>query len=448
MAALIREELHASITDPVSASMNFLNEIAGRFPDAISLAAGRPYEGFFDIDDIPRHLASFTAYLRDAGVTEERIRRTLMQYGRTNGFIADLVARMLAVDEGIDVPADAIAITAGCQEAMIIVLRGLCSGPRDVVLAASPCYVGITGAARVLDIEVVGVPEGRGGLDPATVARVAAEVRASGRRPRALYLVPDFANPSGDCMSVRARHDLLAVASEHDLLILEDDPYGLFGVDDGPRPKLKALDTDKRVIYLGSFAKTCFPGARVGFLVADQDVVDASGDHTLLADELSTIKSMVTVNTSAISQAVIGGMLVECDGSLRAANRDMIAVYRRNLTVLLESLEERFPESVRERLGVRWTAPSGGFFAVVNVPMPATVKLLEVSAREYGVLWTPMSFFYGDGGGTRSIRLSYSALEPEQIREGVKRFAAMVVASARPDARGMVASARPDDGQG
>lgn len=430
MAPLVREELHASITDPVSASMNFLNEIAGRFPDAISLAAGRPYEGFFDIDDIPRYLGVFIDHLRGLGVSEEQIRRTLMQYGRTNGFIADLVVRLLATDEGIHVPPGAIAITAGCQEAMVIVLRGLCSGPRDVILAASPCYVGITGAARVLDIDVVGVPEGPGGLDPAEVARVAADVRAGGRRPRALYLVPDFANPSGDCMSVEHRHALLAVAAEHDLLVLEDDPYGLFGVDDRPRPKLKALDTDRRVIYLGSFAKTCFPGARVGFIVADQDVVDGYGDHSLLADELSTIKSMVTVNTSAISQAVIGGMLIDAGCSLRAANQAKIEVYRRNLTVLLAALEESFPEPVRERLGVRWTAPAGGFFAVVDVPVPATVKLLEISARDYGVLWTPMSFFYSDGGGQQSIRLSFSALEPEQIDEGVRRFAALIAASA------------------
>ena len=98
-----------------------------------------------------------------------------------------------------------------------------------MLLAASPCYVGITGAARILDIEVVPVPEGGDGVNPADVARIAAEVRAEGRRPRALYLVPDFANPSGDCMTVERRVELLDVAAEEDLLILEDDPYGLFG---------------------------------------------------------------------------------------------------------------------------------------------------------------------------------------------------------------------------
>ncbi len=235
-ALLRRDELHASVTDPTSASMNFLNEIAERYPDAISLAAGRPYGGLFRTEDISRHLATYSAYLTAQGRSPEQISGRLMQYGRTNGFIHDLIARTLATDEGIDVPPEAVMVTTGCQEAMVIVLRGLCSGPQDVILAASPCYVGITGAARLLDIDVVGVPETAGGLDPAEVVRVVADVRASGRRPRALYLVPDFANPSGACLSVAQRQGLLDVAREEQLLILEDDPYGLFGLDDRARP--------------------------------------------------------------------------------------------------------------------------------------------------------------------------------------------------------------------
>lgn len=284
MVELAKETMHISVTDPVAASMNFLNEVAGRFPDAISLAAGRPYEDFYRTEDIARYLKVYTDHLAEQGRTPEQVRRALMQYGRTNGQIHDLIARLLATDEDIHVPAEAIAVTAGCQEAMVIVLRGLCAGPDDVLLAASPCYVGITGAARLLGIDVVPVPEGPDGLDPQAVAEVAAAVRAGGRTPRALYLVPDFSNPSGRCLDLPARQGLLDVATAEDLLILEDDPYGLFGLDDRPRPKLKSLDTAGRVIYLGSFAKSCFPGARVGFLVADQTVIDRTGRRTLLAE--------------------------------------------------------------------------------------------------------------------------------------------------------------------
>ncbi|HJP80539.1 MAG TPA: PLP-dependent aminotransferase family protein [Pseudonocardiaceae bacterium] len=424
MVELSRADLHVSVSDPVATSMNFLNEVAGRYPDAISLAAGRPYDGFYSTDDVHRYLQSYVDYLRTGGRTEEQVRGLLLQYGRTNGQLGALIARMLEVDEGIVVPPESVMVTAGCQEAMIIALRALCAGPDDVVLAADPCYVGLTGAARILGVEVVPVPESAAGLAPETVADVAQAVRARGKRPRALYLVPNFSNPSGVSLPVATRRRLLDVAAEQDLLLLEDDPYGLFGLDDEPRPALKSLDAEGRVIYLGSFAKSCFPGARVGFLVADQTVVDETGHATLLAEEMSAIKSMLTVNTSPISQAVIGGLLVESGGSLRAANRDKIGFYRNNLRTMLAALDEYFPDS-----GVRWNVPSGGFFAVVDLPFEADEKLLERSAEQFGVLWTPMSFFYADGGD-HAIRLSCSYLEAEQIAEGVRRLSRLVAENA------------------
>lgn len=433
---LAREELHESVSDPESASMNFLNEVAARFPDAVPLAAGRPYDGFHSTDDLDRYLRSYLAHLEGLGLGPEQRQRQLLQYGRTNGHLGALIARMLLVDEGIEVPEQAVMVTTGCQEAMVIALRGLCAGPGDVVLAVEPGYVGLTGAARLLGIEVVPVPESADGLDPETVRAVADAVRATGRRPRALYLVPSFANPSGASMPVPARRRLLEVAAQADLLILEDDPYGLFGLDDEPRPTLKALDTGQRVVYLGSFAKSCFPGARVGFLVADQTVVAADGRRTLLAEELSTVKSLLTVNTSPVAQAVIGGFLVEAGCSLRAAGKAKTAFYRGNLRTLLAALERSFGGDPR----VRWNTPAGGFFAVLDVPLTADEHLLEISGRDYGVLWTPMSFFYASrsgggpgGGGRRAIRLSCSALPPERIEEGVRRLAELVRDRADPE---------------
>ena len=120
-----RSTLHVSVSDPVSTSMNFLNEVANRFPDAIALAAGRPYDGFYSTADIGRYLETYQSHLRAKGHTDAEVRRLLMQYGRTNGQLGDLIARLLATDEDIHVPPDAIAVTAGCQEAMVIVLRGL-----------------------------------------------------------------------------------------------------------------------------------------------------------------------------------------------------------------------------------------------------------------------------------------------------------------------------------
>ncbi len=225
-------------------------------------------------------------------------------------------------------------------------------------------------------------------------------------------------------MPVEARRELLDVAAEEDLYILEDNPYGFFSRTGETRPTVKSLDTDRRVIYLGSFAKTCLPGARVGFAVADQEVRAGDGTVTLLADEFSKIKSMTTVNTSPVSQAVIGGMLVRAGCRLRDASTERIALYRTKMNAMLAALERNLPSGI----GVSWNAPDGGFFAVVNVPFAADNEALIRCANEYRVLWTPMSYFYLDGGGRHQLRLSSSYLSVPEIEEGIGRLCEFIVA--------------------
>ncbi|MDX3582921.1 PLP-dependent aminotransferase family protein [Streptomyces europaeiscabiei] len=427
--ALALDELHGSLSDAVLDAMNFLNEVVGRFPQAISFAPGRPTEGDFEPEDLARHLHTYTSHLEETlGWSRDQVRTQLFQYGRTNGIIHELIARTVANDEGIEVPPEAVVVTTGCQEAMLLILRALFAAPEDTLLVSSPCYVGITGVARLLGIRVRPVPEGPAGPDPEAVSAAVRAAREAGERVRAFYVVPDFANPSGTSMSLPDRERLLRVAAEEDLLVLEDDPYGFFVRTGSARPTLKALDTGRHVVHLGSFAKTALPGARVGYVIADQEVIGPGGRRSLLADELSKIKSMTTVNTSAVSQAVIGGLLIESDCRLREANAGAIAYYRTNMDTLLGELERHFPAERRAELGISWNRPDGGFFAVVTVPFAADHKALELSARTYGVLWTPMSDFHLDGGGTHQLRLSCSAQSPEVITEGMARLAAFITA--------------------
>jgi DNA-binding transcriptional MocR family regulator len=419
-------DLHAALSDPLLDTMNFLNEITTRFPRAVSFAPGRPYEEPVDAALLGHYLDVYVTHLRrDRGLSEDRISSLLFQYGRTSGEIHELVTATVANDEGIRVPGESVVVTVGAQEAMLLVLRALFRDPRDVLLVTSPCYVGITGAARLLDIAIEPVPEGPDGACAAAVRDAARRVRAGGRRPRLFYVVPDFANPSGTRMPVAARRELLAVAAEEDLLILEDNPYGLFTSDAEPPPTLKRLDRDRRVVYLGTFAKTCLPGARVGYVIADQSVAGPDGT-TLLAEQLSKVKSMTSVNTAPVAQAVIGGMLLASGCRLRSANRERTARYQRQLAALLDALEEHFPPGRRVREGIHWTAPAGGFFLVLSVPFVADDRALARSAREHGVLWTPMSYFHLDGGGRHRIRLSFSYLDEARIREGVRRLSEFV----------------------
>ncbi|XHM95796.1 PLP-dependent aminotransferase family protein [Peterkaempfera sp. SMS 1(5)a] len=412
--------------------MTFLNEIAQRYPEAISFAAGRPYEGFLDLDAVHRYLDTYRRHL-DArtGGDQALVRRTLLQYGRTKGIIHELIAEYLLVDEGIVADPEHIVVTVGCQEALYLVLRALRRDAKDVLLAVAPTYVGAHGAARLADLPVLPVPDSPDGLSPADLAAAATAARSAGLRPRACYLIPDFANPTGVSLSAARRRELLRVAEEQDLLLLEDNPYGIFG-DGRHVPTMKSLDDSDRVVYLGSFAKTGLAGARVGFAVAGQRVVRRDGSassgtgHSTLSDELAKLKSMLTVNTSPLAQAVIGGKLLEHGCSLRAANVQETAVYQRNLHLVLDGLDRRFKTGAGATAAVSWNRPQGGFFILVDLPFTAGDAELESSARQFGVLWTPLHHFYADGLPRQRVRLSFSHLEPAEIDEGLDRFAAFV----------------------
>lgn len=423
--------LHGSVRAPVLGSISFLNEVMGRHPGAISFAPGAPHPDTLPDVDVQRFTDRFLDHVVARGSSPERARRLLFEYGPSRGLINDIVAEALRRDHGVDAPPESYVITVGAQEAMLLVLRALFRSSDDVLAVANPCFVGITGAARLLDLDVVAVDETADGLDLDGLARSCREARAAGRTLRALYVAPDYSNPGGSRMSLGCRRRLLALAAREDLLILEDNAYGFTAAAGDELPSLKALDTERRVIHIGTFAKTAFPGARVGFVIADQRVDGgdghergAGGHPRTLADVLAMLKSMVTVNTSPLSQAVIGGLLLEHGGSLEALSRAKSELYQRNLGLLLDALDRHLGASAPA--GVHWNRPDGGFFVRIHLPVPADAELLEVSAAEYGVLWTPMRQFFLDGAGDTQIRLSCSYLDPDEIEEGVRRLAAFL----------------------
>jgi (S)-3,5-dihydroxyphenylglycine transaminase len=412
---------------PLFEAMNFLNEVADRFPDAISFAAGRPWDAFFELSDVHRYIDVFRTHLTEKfGGDLARVRRELLQYGPAKGIINPLVAAHLANDENVVVDPAAIVVTVGFQEALLITLRALRRTGRDVLAAAVPAYMGMLGAARLVDMPVLPVrTDATRGIDLDDLDRVVRAARRRGRNVRAVYVVPDFGNPLGDSLDEASRHALLRLASDLDLLILEDNPYGLFDGDRGPLPTLKSLDRERRVVHLGSFAKTGIPGARVGYVVADQP----TPPDGLLADQLAKIKSMVSVNTSPLAQAVIGGKLLAHGCSLRRANAQERQVYHDNLGLMEKGLAARFPDA--DRRGISWSRPGGGFFMVLQVPFAVDEAALWESAERYGVLWTPLAMFEpeavpGDDRPSGRIRLSISYLTPDDGEAGLDRLASFV----------------------
>ncbi|MFG2984862.1 PLP-dependent aminotransferase family protein [Streptomyces sp. NPDC048258] len=430
MVELSPSRLHGSLSAPVLGSIGFLNEVMGRFPEAISFAPGAPHPETLPDPQMQHYTDRFLEHLGAKGFAPERARRMLFEYGPSRGIINDVVSEALWRDHRIGCAAEELVITVGAQEAMLLVLRALFASADDVLAVTNPCFVGITGAARLLDLDVVPVHETAQGIDLDGLARACRTARRDGRAIRALYVAPDFSNPGGGRMSLDCRHRLLELADQEDFLVLEDNAYGFTAGAGTELPALKALDTQRRVIHIGTFAKVAFPGARVGYVVADQQVLSEGGGTRPLAAELATLKTMVTVNTSPLPQAVIAGMLLEHGGSLVELSRHKAALYQRNLSTLTDALDRHLGGGAALP-GIRWNRPEGGFFVRVHLPVRADARLLEVSAAKYGVLWTPMDQFYLDGAGDTQIRLSCSYLDPGRIEEGVRRLTAFLTKEIR-----------------
>ena len=424
------DDLHSCVRDPILHSIGFLNEIVDRYPNAISLAPGAPNAIFFKDIDIYQDLERYKSYLKiDKGFSEERIDRILYQYGSSSGQINEILSRAFSIDEGLICDPNAIVVTVGCQEAIFLTLRALCKQPSDILGVINPSFVGAMGAASVLGLNVVGVSalDDNGTIDITRIREICRSLRSSDRKLKLVYIAPDFSNPTGIVIDFASRKELLQLAQEQDFFILEDNTYRFFHDRENIMPSLKALDKDKRVIYVGTFAKIYFPGARIGFVLADQLVKASNNQQEYLACHLAAIKNMITVNTSPICQAIVAGSLLKAEGSSSRMSITRRDFYRKNLKLLILALEKYFGDDPNLNKLVSWNVPTGGFFVILRFPFDVTDEALVISAEKYGVIWTPMSSFYINETAKNEIRLSCSYLTPDQIDQGVRNLVEFAV---------------------
>lgn len=414
--------LHRSLADPLIGGMNFLNEVMSEYPSAISFAPGAPNVATFRDFDFDDNVARFLDYERNKSLPSAAPERLLQEYGPSRGIINELIAQALSNDEVVECGPHDIVVTVGAQEALMLALRVLFRDPNDVLIVSDPCYVGIVGAARLLGIEIIPVREGLEGLDLEQLRTEIGFALRAGKVVRAVYVAPDFANPSGVLMSLACRRAVLEMADQHDFYVVEDSAYAFMHDDQRGMPALKTLDHGKRVIFVGTFAKIALPGIRVGYVVADQIVAGSGGNLSPLAEGMATLKSMVTVNTSPICQAIAGGLLLGSGVSMRRLGQEKGALYRENLAFLLDRLEHHCQALPSSGRSVSWNFPSGGFFVRVKLPVPADWALLRTCAVEYGVLWTPMRQFFLTSAGDYEIRLSCSYLDHRAIDTGTERL--------------------------
>lgn len=368
-------------------------------PGIISFAGGLPAPACFPAEEI--------ALAAERVLATEAAR--VLQYGPTEGFPplrAFLVGLMQG--RGVKISADDVLISSGSQQALDMIAK-LMIDHDDVVLVENPTYVGALQAFRPYQPRFVGVPMDEEGLIPAALEEILVQLEREGRRPKFLYTVPSFQNPTGVTLSRARREALLELAERHNLPIVEDDPYGELRYSGEPVPTLAALDCERHgeprhVLYFSTFSKLLAPSLRVGWIVGPQPVLR----------RLALIKQGLDLHTGSLVQAIA---YETCrDGLLDRHIPRIRAVYHERRDAMLRALARVMPAEVR------WTTPEGGMFLWLTLPDTVDVADLLGRAIEQQVAFVPGAAFFANGGGTNSIRLNFSHPNVERIEEGVRRL--------------------------
>ena len=382
-----------------SSAMRDLMAITAR-PEVISLAGGLPDTASFPPDTL--------AAVATRMALESSARA--LQYGPTDGLIETkrCIADVMAAESADMRPdLDDIVVTSGGQQVIDLVTKTLVD-PGDVVVAEGPTYPGAVPVFSSYEAEVVQVDMDSDGMRIDLLEETLDSLERDGRRPKFIYTVPSFQNPAGVTMSLPRRRRLIEVAHERELLVLEDNPYGLLRYEDEPVPPLYALDGGVYVMYLGTFSKILSPGIRLGWVVAPPPVLDKINLGKQAADLCTSTLSQLLVHSYFESHRWQGYV-----DSLRE-------IYRTRRDTMLAALTEHFPEQAE------WTQPGGGLFIWVTLPdFIDTTDLLARALRD-NVAFVPGEAAYLDGRGRSSMRLNFSGVDEDSIREGVRRIGEVV----------------------
>jgi 2-aminoadipate transaminase len=361
-------------------------------PEIISFAGGLPAPELFPVE----------AVRAAADDVLSRHGREALQYGPSEGFPAlrEWIAGELQ-GRKINAVSSDVLVTNGSQQVLDLVAKALLN-PGDVVLTENPTYLAAIQAFQALEARFVPVPTDADGLIPETLPEL-----IKLHRPKFLYTIPNFQNPTGVTMKAERRQALARIAAEHKLVILEDDPYGKLRYSGVEVPPIKHWDTDGWVLYASTFSKTIAPGLRLGWVLAPAEIFS----------RLLILKQAADLHTSSFDQRVAHAFLTGNDQSVHLER--IRRAYGERFAVMNEALQAEMPS------GYQWTKPEGGMFLWITGPVGLDgLKLLERAIKEK-VAFVPGRDFFPTDGGANYLRLNFSNSTPDRIREGVRRLAAL-----------------------
>ncbi|GAC1466043.1 MAG: PLP-dependent aminotransferase family protein [Chloroflexota bacterium] len=301
----------------------------------------------------------------------------------------------LLLERGLAVSPEDMLITAGAQQGIDLVLRAL-TQPEDVILVEEPIYPGILERAAQRGQRVVGIPNNDG-----TLRTDILEAMCSAHRPRLIYLVPTYNNPTGRTLARKSRDAVLRVASTHDMLVLEDDTYGFLGFDSSGPPALKSNDGDDRIVYITSVSKSLAPALRLGALVAPIALLPA----------LAAAKQSSDLVCSALMQRALAVYLQQ--GHMTSHLHDVRLIYQQRCNAMLDALDRFLPQCA-------WMRPQGGLSLWVHLPPGVVERDFTADALQQGIGVAPGAAFFPETQDQGSMRLSFGAHPPERIEAGIK----------------------------
>jgi len=362
----------------------------------LSLAGGLPGPEVFPKEELAAIASRVIEELGDSA----------LQYSPTLGVmpfreaVVDFVkGKGVKVDDN-----DRVAVTTGSQEAIYLLAMTLVN-PGDGIVVESPTYLAALNVFRYHGAEFIPVPIDENGMRTDLLEDSIKKAKQRGINVKMIYTVATCHNPTGVIMSDDRRKELLEVASKYDLLVIEDDPYSFFVFDDTNFTHLKTMDSEGRVIYLGTFSKILAPGLRLGYMIADRQLTRA----------VELAKQMVDLHSSTLSQYIALYAIREgvVDKTIEKARK----AYKEKRDVMVDALEEYMPE------GSHWFKPKGGLFAFIYLPEGVDTADMLPTAIDRGVAYVPGRNFFSDGSGANAMRINFSYLSPDKLRTGIKIIA-------------------------
>lgn len=361
-------------------------------PDVISFGGGFPDITAFPVDQLKEVVME---------VLEENALQAL-QYGETLGVkeLREVLAQRYR-DQGMEVTYENFIITTSSQQA-IDMLCQLLINPGDTLVCGLPSYLGALQAFYAHRANPVGIPK-----DEELHSVVRALVTA-GKKPKFIYAIPDFQNPSGVTMDMEQRNNVLEVAREFDLLVVEDSPYREIRFSGEPMPLIYSLDKEERTVLLGTFSKTFVPGFRLGWIMAPENIIE----------RLEIVKQSMDLCAPVFNQFIAARFMKK---GYYDKNIERVKInYRNKRDSMIAAFEKYMPE------GVTWTNPEGGLFLFVTLPEGYdSTELFKIAVKE-NVAFVIGEAFHCDGSGKNTLRINFSYMEESRAEEGIRRLAGAI----------------------